>query len=131
MKIAGINSPYRSRSIEENLDLFKKMKKGFFKEGECVLRAKISMSSSNINMRDPIIYRIIGVKKDNKNKYSIYPMYDFAHSLSDAIENISHSLCTLEFEDHRPLYNWFIQKVFNVNKSEGLPSQTILPSDII
>ncbi len=108
----GKNSPYRDRSIEENLALFERMKNGEFEEGECVLRAKIDMSSPNINMRDPVIYRIKKASHHRSgNKWCIYPMYDFAHPLSDAIEGITHSLCTLEFEDHRPLYNWFIENL--------------------
>lgn len=108
----GKNSPYRDRTVEENLYLFEKMKRGEFEEGECVLRAKIDMASPNINMRDPALYRI---KKAHHHrtgdKWVVYPMYDFAHALSDAIEHITHSLCTLEFEDHRPLYNWCIENV--------------------
>ncbi len=105
----GRDSPYRDRSVEENLDLFERMRKGEFEEGAHVLRAKIDMSSPNINMRDPTIYRI---KKAAHHRtgdtWCIYPMYDFAHTLSDAIESITHSLCTLEFEDHRPLYDWIL-----------------------
>jgi len=106
----GKNSPYRDRSIEENLTLFEKMRLGEFEEGACSLRAKIDMSSPNINLRDPILYRI---KKAHHHqtgdKWCIYPSYDFAHGQSDAIEGITHSICTLEFEDHKPLYDWFIQ----------------------
>ena len=106
----GKESPYRNRSIEENLNLLHKMKKGEFKDGEKVLRAKIDMSSANINMRDPIIYRISHSTHHNTgDTWCIYPMYDFAHPLEDAIENITHSICTLEFEDHRPLYEWFVE----------------------
>jgi glutaminyl-tRNA synthetase len=106
----GKNSPYRQRSIEENLDLFARMKAGEFADGEHVLRAKIAMDSPNINMRDPIIYRIKNATHHNTgDKWCIYPMYDFCHSLSDAIECITHSLCTLEFEDHRPLYDWILE----------------------
>jgi len=112
LKQPGKNSPYRNRSVEENLDLFRRMRKGEFKDGEKVLRAKIDMSSPNINMRDPVIYRILKVNHHRTgNKWCIYPMYDFTHPLSDAIENITHSLCTLEFEDHRPLYDWIIKEV--------------------
>ena len=108
----GKNSPYRDRSVEENLKLFEKMRKGEFEEGECVLRAKIDMASPNLNMRDPVIYRIKKASHHRSgDKWCIYPMYDFAHPLSDAIEGITHSLCTLEFEDHRPLYNWFIENL--------------------
>jgi glutaminyl-tRNA synthetase len=105
----GINSPYRNRSIEENLDLLNRMKNGEFKDGEHVLRAKIDMASPNFNMRDPTIYRIKNVEHHRTgSKWCIYPMYDYAHCISDALEGISHSLCTLEFEDHRPLYDWFL-----------------------
>ena len=108
----GKNSPYRDRSVEENLDLFERMKNGEFKEGEKVLRAKIDMSSPNMNMRDPAMYRIAYAHHHRTgNKWCIYPMYDFAHPLSDALEGITYSLCSFEFEDHRPLYNWFIEQV--------------------
>lgn len=108
LKEPGIESPYRNRTIEENLLLFEEMKDGKFADGEKVLRAKIDMSSNNINMRDPVIYRILRANHHRtKNKWLIYPMYDFAHPVSDAIEGITHSICTLEFEDHRPLYDWF------------------------
>lgn len=111
IKKSGIDSPYRNRSIKMNLYLFNKMYMGFFSEGHCTLRAKIDMTSKNINLRDPIIYRIKNTNhKYLKQKWFIYPTYDFAHALSDAIENITHSLCTLEFQDHRPLYNWIIKK---------------------
>ena len=106
----GTESPYRNRSIEENLDLFKRMTAGEFENGEKVLRAKIDMASPNLNMRDPIIYRIMKVPHHRTgDKWSVYPMYDFAHPLSDAKEGVTHSLCSLEFENHRPLYNWFLQ----------------------
>lgn len=105
----GTSSPYRDRSIAENLELFKKMRAGDFDEGTHVLRAKIDMASPNLNMRDPIIYRILKVEHHRTgNEWSIYPMYDFTHALSDAIEKITHSLCTLEFQDHRPLYDWVL-----------------------
>lgn len=109
----GRESPYRNRTIEENLVLFERMKNGEFEEGECVLRAKIDMSSPNINMRDPVLYRIIKNVAHYRtgNKWCIYPTYDFAHPLSDAIEGVTHSICTLEFEDHRPLYEWIINEV--------------------
>lgn len=108
----GKESPYRNRSAEENLDLFIRMRKGEFKDGEKVLRAKIDMSSPNINMRDPVIYRIAHAEHHNTgSNWCIYPMYDFAHGLEDSIEKITHSLCTLEFEDHRPLYDWFLEKL--------------------
>ncbi len=109
---AGKDSPHRTRSIEENLDLFTRMKNGEFDDGAHVLRAKIDMASPNINMRDPIIYRIRKVHHHQTgDKWCIYPMYDFTHCLSDAVEGITHSLCSLEFEDHRPLYDWFVNKV--------------------
>ena len=107
----GIDSPYRDRSIEESFKLFEDMANGVFEEGEHVLRAKIDMSSSNINLRDPILYRIRKISHQNTNNdWCIYPMYDFAHTLSDLIERTTHSLCSLEFEDHRPLYEWFLRQ---------------------
>lgn len=106
---AGKNSPYRERSVEENLALFEKMRLGEFAEGECVLRAKIDMASGNINLRDPVLYRIKKVAHHQTgDKWLIYPMYDYTHPISDALENITHSLCTLEFEDHRPFYDWLL-----------------------
>ncbi|SCL98045.1 glutamine--tRNA ligase, putative [Plasmodium berghei] len=112
LKEPGINSPYRNRSIEENLILFENMKLGKYKDGEKVLRAKIDMSSGNINLRDPVLYRIMNkIHPKTKNKWVIYPMYDFAHGQSDSIEKITHSICTLEFETHRPLYEWFQEKL--------------------
>ena len=108
----GKESPYRNRSVEENLELFENMKKGQYKDGEKVLRAKIDMASPNINMRDPVIYRIAHAEHHNTgNKWCVYPMYDYAHPLEDAIEGITHSICTLEFEDHRPLYDWVLQEL--------------------
>jgi glutaminyl-tRNA synthetase len=108
----GIDSPFRKRSIEENLELFERMKNGEFQDGEKVLRAKIDMTSSNLNMRDPVLYRIKHVSHPRTGeKWCIYPMYDFTHGQSDAIENITHSICTMEFEDHRPLYEWFLQNL--------------------
>ncbi len=108
----GEESPYRNRSIEENLDLFERMRKGEFKDGEKTLRAKIDMTSPNINMRDPVIYRIAHIPHHKTgDKWCIYPMYDFAHPLEDAFEGITHSICTMEFEDHRPLYDWFINEL--------------------
>ncbi len=108
----GKNSPFRDRSIEENLDLFERMKNGEFPDGSKVLRAKIDMASSNINLRDPVIYRIARMTHHNtKDKWCIYPMYDFAHPIEDAVEGITHSICTLEFEDHRPLYDWVVQEL--------------------
>ncbi len=108
----GKDSPYRDRSVEENLDLFERMRKGEFEEGSRVLRAKIDMQSGNINLRDPVIYRILKAKHHQTgDKWCIYPMYDYAHPISDALEGITHSLCSLEYEDHRPLYNWFLEEV--------------------
>ena len=113
----GKNSPYRDRSIEENLDLFARMTDGEFQAGEKVLRAKIDMASSNLNMRDPIIYRIMyATHHRTGDKWCVYPMYDFAHPLSDACENVTHSLCSLEFENHRPLYNWFVEQCIDGEK---------------
>ena len=107
----GKDSPYRNRSVEENLKLFEEMKEGKYKDGEKVLRAKIDMSSPNINMRDPVIYRVAHMPHHNTgDKWCIYPMYDFAHPIEDAIEHITHSICTLEFEDHRPLYDWVVRE---------------------
>ncbi len=114
----GTPSPFRDRSVAENLDLFSRMRSGDFKEGTCVLRAKIDMASPNLNLRDPAIYRILHSHHHRTgDAWCIYPMYDFAHPLSDALEGITHSLCTLEFEHHRPLYEWLIQNV------DGLPSK--------
>ncbi len=108
----GKNSPYRDRSVEENLELFENMKNGVYRDGEKVLRAKIDMSSPNINMRDPIIYRVAHMAHHNTgDRWCIYPMYDFAHPIEDAIEGITHSICTLEFEDHRPLYDWVVREL--------------------
>ena len=108
----GRNSPYRDRTVEENLDLFRRMRAGEFEDGARTLRAKIDMSSPNLNMRDPIIYRILHeMHHRTGDEWCIYPMYDYAHPLSDAIENITHSLCSLEFQDHRPLYNWFLEQL--------------------
>lgn len=108
----GINSPFRNRTIDENLELFVKMKDGKYENGSKVLRAKIDMLSPNINMRDPILYRILHASHHRTgNQWCIYPMYDWAHGLEDSIENISHSICTLEFEDHRPLYDWFLNQL--------------------
>ncbi|MCB2298223.1 glutamine--tRNA ligase/YqeY domain fusion protein [Clostridium tagluense] len=113
----GKESPYKNRTVEENLDLFDRMRKGEFADGEKVLRAKIDMSSPNINMRDPIIYRMShAVHHNTGDKWCIYPMYDYAHPIEDAIEGITHSICTLEFEDHRPLYDWVINNCEMENK---------------
>lgn len=112
LKAPGKESPYRNRSVEENLQLFEEMREGKYADGEKVLRAKIDMASPNINMRDPVIYRIAHAEHHNTgDKWCIYPMYDFAHPIEDAIEGITHSICTLEFEDHRPLYDWVLQEV--------------------
>jgi glutaminyl-tRNA synthetase len=108
----GQNSPYRNRSVEENLDLFERMRKGEFPDGSKTLRAKINMASPNLNMRDPVMYRILRAEHHRTgNKWCIYPMYDYTHGESDSIEGITHSICTLEFEDHRPLYDWFVENL--------------------
>ena len=108
----GKNSPYRDRSVEENLELFENMKNGVYKDGEKVLRAKIDMASPNMNMRDPVIYRVAHMTHHNTgDQWCIYPMYDYAHPVEDAIEGITHSICTLEFEDHRPLYDWVVKEL--------------------
>ena len=110
-KTPGKESPYRNRSVEENLRLFEEMREGKYQDGEKVLRAKIDMASPNINMRDPVIYRVAHMSHHNTgDKWCIYPMYDFAHPIEDAIEHITHSICTLEFEDHRPLYDWVVRE---------------------
>ena len=112
LKEPGRNSPYRDRSIEENLQLFEDMKTGKYSDGEKVLRAKIDMASPNINMRDPVIYRVAHMSHHNTgDKWCVYPMYDFAHPIEDAIEGVTHSICTLEFEDHRPLYEWVVREL--------------------
>jgi glutaminyl-tRNA synthetase len=135
----GRNSPFRDRSVEENLDLFHRMRAGEFPDGARTLRAKIDMASGNINLRDPALYRIKHVEHQNTgNAWPIYPMYDFAHSLSDAIEGITHSLCTLEFEDHRPLYDWCVDRVDLVRTpallepllAKGLPNEASKPRQI-
>lgn len=135
----GRNSPYRERSVEENLDLFARMRAGEFADGARTLRAKIDMASGNINLRDPALYRIKKVAHQNTgDAWPIYPMYDFAHSLSDSCEGITHSLCTLEFEDHRPLYDWCVAKVDLPNSPEllapllakGLPNEAAIPRQI-
>ncbi len=108
----GKDSPHRNRSVEENLNLFERMRAGEFPDGSRVLRAKIDMASPNLNMRDPVMYRILHAEHHRTgNKWCIYPMYDYAHGQSDSLERVTHSMCTLEFEDHRPLYNWFIQQL--------------------
>jgi glutaminyl-tRNA synthetase len=135
----GRDSPYRERGVEENLDLFRRMRAGEFPDGARTLRAKIDMSSGNINLRDPALYRIKHVEHQNTgNAWPIYPMYDYAHSLSDAVEGITHSLCTLEFEDHRPLYDWCVDRVDLANNPElvrplldkGLPFEAAKPRQI-
>ena len=135
----GRNSPYRDRSIEENLDLFARMRAGEFADGARTLRAKIDMASGNINLRDPALYRIKHVEHQNTgNQWPIYPMYDFAHALGDAIEGITHSLCTLEFEDHRPLYDWCVDNVDLAGNPDllapldqhGLPKEAAKPRQI-
>jgi glutaminyl-tRNA synthetase len=136
---AGRNSPYRERSVEENLDLFRRMRAGEFPDGARTLRAKIDMASGNINLRDPALYRIKHVEHQNTGKaWPIYPMYDFAHALGDAVEGITHSLCTLEFEDHRPLYDWCVDNVDLSGDPEllrpllqkGLPQEAAKPRQI-
>ena len=118
---AGTNSPYRDRSIEENLDLFRRMRAGDFEDGQYVLRAVIDMASPNINMRDPALYRIRRATHHRTgDAWCIYPMYDYAHPLSDALEGITHSLCTLEFEDHRPLYDWCVDNLFEGDKPQQI-----------
>ncbi|MDQ3557753.1 MAG: glutamate--tRNA ligase family protein, partial [Pseudomonadota bacterium] len=108
----GVDSPFRERSVEENLDLFRRMRAGEFANGARVLRAKIDMSSGNINLRDPVLYRILDADHPRTGaRWRIYPSYDFAHGQSDAIEGVTHSLCTIEFADHRPLYDWFIENL--------------------
>lgn len=120
----GKNSPYRERSVEENLRLFEEMKEGRYADGEKVLRAKIDMASPNINMRDPVIYRVAHMTHHRTgDKWCIYPMYDFAHPIEDAIEGITHSICTLEFEDHRPLYDWVVIECGYKNSPEESPKQ--------
>ncbi len=135
----GRNSPFRERSVEENLDLFQRMRAGEFPDGARTLRAKIDMASGNINLRDPALYRIKHVEHQNTgNAWPIYPMYDFAHSLGDAVEGVTHSLCTLEFEDHRPLYDWCVDKVDLVGHPDllqplldkGLPREAAKPRQI-
>ena len=136
---AGRESPFRTRSVEENLDLFRRMRAGEFPDGARTLRAKIDMASGNMNLRDPALYRIKHVEHQNTgNAWPIYPMYDFAHALGDAVEGITHSLCTLEFEDHRPLYDWCVDKVDLTGHPEllrplldrGLPNQAAKPRQI-
>lgn len=128
----GKNSPYRDRSIEENLELFAQMKAGKFKDGEHILRAKIDMTSGNMNMRDPLIYRIRHAHHPvTGDKWCIYPLYDFTHGISDAIEGITHSICTLEFEDHRPLYDWFLQELEFKNPPQQIEFSKLFLSYVI
>ena len=128
----GKNSPYRDRSVEENLELFTAMKDGKFEDGSKVLRAKIDMASPNINMRDPVIYRIARMTHHNTgDKWLIYPMYDFAHPIEDAIEGITHSLCTLEFEDHRPLYNWVVEELEYPNPPQQIEFAKLYLTNVV
>ncbi|MBO6166400.1 MAG: glutamine--tRNA ligase/YqeY domain fusion protein [Eubacterium sp.] len=128
----GKDSPYRDRSIEENLQLFEAMKNGEFPDGSKVLRAKIDMSSPNINMRDPVIYRIARMTHHNTgDKWCIYPMYDFAHPIEDAIEGVTHSICTLEFEDHRPLYDWVVQELEYPNPPKQIEFSKLYLTNVV
>lgn len=128
----GKESPYRSRSIEENLDLFERMKNGEFPDGSKVLRAKIDMASPNINMRDPVIYRVARFHHHNTgDKWCIYPMYDFAHPIEDAIEGVTHSICTLEFEDHRPLYDWVVRELEYVHPPKQIEFAKLYLTNVI
>lgn len=132
LKEPGKNSPYRDRSVEENLDLFERMKNGEFEDGSRVLRAKIDMTSPNINMRDPVIYRVARMTHHNTgDKWCIYPMYDFAHPIEDAIEGISHSICTLEFEDHRPLYDWVVRELEYVHPPKQIEFAKLYLQNVI
>ncbi|MDO8630605.1 MAG: glutamine--tRNA ligase, partial [Phycisphaerales bacterium] len=117
----GRESPYRNRSVEENLDLFERMRRGEFPDGSKTLRAKIDMAHANMNLRDPVMYRIVHAHHHRQgDEWCVYPMYDWAHGLEDSIEGITHSICTLEFEDHRPLYDWFIDSI-NEGRGPGSP----------
>ena len=128
----GKDSPYRNRSVEENLELFDNMKKGVYKDGEKVLRAKIDMTSPNINMRDPIIYRVAHMTHHKTgDKWCIYPMYDFAHPIEDAIEGVTHSICTLEFEDHRPLYDWVVNEIDMENKPRQIEFAKLYLTNVV
>lgn len=128
----GKNSPYRDRMPEENLELFTEMKDGKYKDGEKVLRAKIDMASPNMNMRDPVIYRVAHMAHHNtKDKWCIYPMYDFAHPIEDAIEGITHSICTLEFEDHRPLYDWVLRELEYVHPPKQIEFAKLYLTNVI
>ena len=128
----GKNSPYRDRSVEENMKLFLEMRDGVYEDGSKVLRAKIDMSSPNINMRDPVIYRIARMTHHNTgDKWLIYPMYDFAHPIEDAIEGVTHSLCTLEFEDHRPLYNWVVEELEYENPPQQIEFSKLYLTNVV
>ena len=132
LKEPGKESPYRNRSVEENLDLFERMKNGEFEDGSKVLRAKIDMASGNINMRDPVLYRVARMSHHNtKDKWCIYPMYDFAHPIEDAVEGVTHSICTLEFEDHRPLYDWVIEELEFENKPKQIEFAKLYLTNVI
>lgn len=131
-KTPGKDSPYRNRSVEENLMLFEEMKNGIYKDGEKVLRAKIDMLSPNINMRDPVIYRVARMNHHNTgDAWCIYPMYDYAHPIEDAIEKITHSICTLEFEDHRPLYDWVVKECEFVNPPRQIEFAKLYLTNVI
>ena len=128
----GKESPYRNRSVEENLELFENMKKGMYADGEKVLRAKIDMASPNINMRDPVIYRVAHISHHRTgDKWCIYPMYDFAHPIEDATEGVTHSICTLEFEDHRPLYDWVVKEVGYENPPKQIEFAKLYLNNVI
>ena len=128
----GKESPYRNRSVEENLELFENMKNGMYADGEKVLRAKIDMAAANINMRDPIIYRVAHISHHRTgDKWCIYPMYDFAHPIEDAIEGVSHSICTLEFEDHRPLYDWVVRELEYENPPKQIEFAKLYLNNIV
>ncbi len=128
----GKESPYRDRSVEENLELFENMKKGMYADGEKVLRAKIDMASPNINMRDPVIYRVAHISHHRTgDKWCIYPMYDFAHPIEDATEGVTHSICTLEFEDHRPLYDWVVKEVGYENPPKQIEFAKLYLNNVI
>ena len=128
----GKESPYRNRSVEENLELFEKMKNGEFEDGSKVLRAKIDMASPNINMRDPVIYRVAHMTHHNTgDQWCIYPMYDFAHPIEDAIEGVTHSICTLEFEDHRPLYDWVVRELEYVHPPKQIEFAKLYLTNVV
>lgn len=132
LKEPGKNSPYRDRTVEENLELFEKMKNGEFEDGSKVLRAKIDMSSPNINMRDPVIYRVARMSHHRTgDKWCIYPMYDFAHPIEDTVEGVTHSICTLEFEDHRPLYDWVVNEIDMENKPRQIEFAKLYLTNVV